>query len=127
MELGLDDFVWTNPFLRPLEGVGPENLDFFWAQMTLAVLVAISGSKKVSIFRAHPIQWYSKWIFPHQNHYVPLHINNRYINSNPLLLANRKIDYFHVNNSWKLTVTIRFFTLNCYRQNARGFCNALGG
>ncbi len=23
----------------------------------------------------------SKWIFPHQNHYVPRHINNRYINS----------------------------------------------
>ncbi len=26
------------------------------------------------------IQWLAKWIFPHQNHFVPRHINNRYIN-----------------------------------------------
>jgi len=26
------------------------------------------------------IQWLAKWIFPHQNHFFPRHINNRYIN-----------------------------------------------
>ncbi len=49
--------------------------------MALASLVAISGPKKVSIFRAHPFQWLSKLIFPHQNQYILRHINNRYINS----------------------------------------------
>jgi hypothetical protein len=34
-----------------------------------------------SITRAHPFQWLSKWIFLHQNPYVPRHINIRYINS----------------------------------------------
>jgi hypothetical protein len=52
-----------------------------WAQMALALLVAISGPKKDSFFRAQPLQWPSKWIRPHQNHYVLRHINNRYINS----------------------------------------------
>jgi hypothetical protein len=55
--------------------------DCFGPQMALASLVAISGPKKVSIFRAHPFQWPSKWILPHQNHYVPGHINIRYINN----------------------------------------------
>jgi hypothetical protein len=41
----------------------------FWAQTALALLVAISGPKKVSIFRAHPFQWPEQWIFPHQNPY----------------------------------------------------------
>ncbi len=53
----------------------------FWAQMALASPVAISGPKKVLIFRAHPFQWPSKWMLPHQNHFVPSQINNRYINS----------------------------------------------
>ena len=53
----------------------------FLGQMAFASLVIISGPKKVSIFRAHPFQWPSKWIFPRQNHYVPRHITNRYINS----------------------------------------------
>jgi hypothetical protein len=34
------------------------------------------GPQKVEIFRAQPP---SKWIFPHQNHFVPHHINNRHI------------------------------------------------
>jgi hypothetical protein len=38
--------------------------------MVYASLVAISGPKKGSIFRAHPFQWPSKWILPHL-------INNR--------------------------------------------------
>jgi hypothetical protein len=29
----------ANPLLVPLEGVGPENLDFFWAQMALVILL----------------------------------------------------------------------------------------
>jgi hypothetical protein len=60
-----------------------ENLDFLGPEMVLASLVAILGRKKVSIFRAHPFQWPSKWILPHQNQYryVPRLINNRYINS----------------------------------------------
>ncbi len=53
----------------------------FWAQMALPALVAISGPKIVSIFRAHPFQWPSKWMLPHQNHFVPPHINMRDINS----------------------------------------------
>ncbi len=48
----------------------------FWAQKALASLVAISGPKTVSIFRAYSFQWPSKWICPHQNYYVPRHINN---------------------------------------------------
>ncbi len=51
---------------------------FIWR---LDFTCSMSGPKKVSIFRAYPFQWPSKWIFPHKNHYVPLHINNRYINS----------------------------------------------
>ncbi len=45
-----------------------------------ASLVAISGPQKVSISRAHPFQWPSKLIYPHQNHYVLCHINISYIN-----------------------------------------------
>jgi hypothetical protein len=43
-----------------LEGVGLENLDYFWA---------------------HPLQLPLQWIHPLQSHYVPRHITNRYINS----------------------------------------------
>jgi len=74
-------------------GLGPGNRDFFgpvkwhradrrvpfeglfWAKMAHASLVAISGPKKASIFRIHPFQWPSKWIFPHQNHYVQRRIS----------------------------------------------------
>jgi hypothetical protein len=45
--------VRENPLLGPLEGAGPENL--FYAQTALASLVAISGPKKVSTFRAYPL------------------------------------------------------------------------
>jgi hypothetical protein len=61
----------ANPLLGPLEGVGPENLDFLWAQIALALLVAISGPKKVEIFSAHPFQWPSKWIFPTSKSFRP--------------------------------------------------------
>ncbi len=55
-----------NPLLGPLEVVGPENQD-----LALTSIVAISGPNNLAL----------KWIFTHQNHYVPRHINNRYINS----------------------------------------------
>jgi hypothetical protein len=66
-------FIWrldlmillrANPLLGPLEGVDPENLDFLRLKMALALLAAISGPKKVSIFRAHPFQWPLKWMLP---------------------------------------------------------------
>jgi hypothetical protein len=41
----------------------------FWAQM----------AQKVSIFRAPPLKCPLLWIVPPQNHFVPPHINNRYI------------------------------------------------
>jgi hypothetical protein len=40
----------ANPLLRPLKEEGFKYL--FWAQMALALLIAISGPKKVSIYRA---------------------------------------------------------------------------
>jgi hypothetical protein len=43
----------------------------FWAQMALASLVAISGPKKDSIFRAHPLQWPSKWMLPTSKSFLP--------------------------------------------------------
>ncbi len=49
------------PLFRPWEGVGPENLGFLGPN-ALASLMAISGPKKVLIFRAHPFQWPSKWM-----------------------------------------------------------------
>jgi len=78
MALVLDWFWWgVNPLLGSLEG------GLFRTQMALAVLDAISEPKKVSkkIFRVHPFQWPSKWICSHQNHYIPCHLNNRYISS----------------------------------------------
>jgi hypothetical protein len=55
----------------------------FWAQMALATLFSISGPKKVSILRSPPppLKWPLLWICLPQNHFVPHHINNRYINS----------------------------------------------
>jgi hypothetical protein len=50
MTLGLSNLLRANPLLGPLEEVGPENLDFLRPKMALALLVAISGPKKVSIF-----------------------------------------------------------------------------
>jgi hypothetical protein len=46
-----------------------------------SVLVAISGLKQVSTFRAHPFKRPSLLISPHPNQYLTPHINNRYINS----------------------------------------------
>jgi hypothetical protein len=35
-----------NPLLGPLEGVCPENIDFFWPKWQLSSLDAISGPEK---------------------------------------------------------------------------------
>jgi hypothetical protein len=59
MALGLNDFA-GGKFLfltRAIGRGGPWKFRFFWAQMVLASLDAISGPKKVSTFRAHPFQW----------------------------------------------------------------------
>jgi hypothetical protein len=58
MVLGSMILMGANPFLGPLEGVGPEYLDIFGSPiMALALLVAISGLKEFSILRALPFQW----------------------------------------------------------------------
>ncbi len=62
--MGFMILMWENPLLGPLEGVGPENLDFFGNEGRECHF----GPKK-------------KWIFPYQNHYILRLINNRYINS----------------------------------------------
>ncbi len=67
------------PLLGPLEGVGPENFNFLGPKWHSLRSLPFQGP--VSIFTAHPFQWPSKWIFPHQNHYGPRHLNYRYINS----------------------------------------------
>jgi len=44
----------TNPFLGPLKGWALKTSTFVGPEMALALLVAISGTTNVSIFRAHP-------------------------------------------------------------------------
>jgi hypothetical protein len=70
--------------------LGPKKVDisralkistFLSPEMALASLVAISELKNVSIFRSTPSNGPPKWIFPHQDHYDPRHINNMYNNS----------------------------------------------
>ncbi len=61
-EIGRNDFDAGN-----INYSGHQKSRLIWAQMALASLVAISGPKKVSIFRAHPFQWPELWICPHQN------------------------------------------------------------
>jgi hypothetical protein len=43
-------------------------------------------AQKVSIFRDHAFKWPGNGCCTHHNHYVPRHMNNRYININMLLL-----------------------------------------
>ena len=51
----------------------------FWAQMALAALVPFKGPKKSRFLGPSPLKCPSLWIVPPQNHFVPHHINNRYI------------------------------------------------
>ncbi len=56
----------------PLEGLGPESLDFLRPKRHSFRSMPCQGPK-FSIFRAHLIQWPSKWICPQQNQYDPRH------------------------------------------------------
>jgi hypothetical protein len=60
----------ANNLLGPVEGMGPENVDFFGPKLHSINSVPFQGPKK-SDFQGPPFQWPSKWIFLHQNHYVP--------------------------------------------------------
>jgi hypothetical protein len=53
----------------------------FWAQMALAALVPFKGPKKSRFLGPPPLKCPELWIVPPQNHFVPHHINSRYINS----------------------------------------------
>ncbi len=80
-ELGLNDFDEDKSKTRAIGMGGPWKSRLFWAQRALASLVAISGPKKISIFRAHSFQCPQNECCPQKNHFVLPHINNRYINS----------------------------------------------
>ena len=58
---------------------GPWKSRLFWAQMALATLVPFKGPKKSRFLGPSPLKCPSLWIVPPQNHFVPPHINNRYI------------------------------------------------
>jgi hypothetical protein len=60
-----------------------DKLDFFGPEWHSLCSLPFKG-QKVSIFRAPPLSNApcKEWC-PNQNHYVPRHINNRYINSYP--------------------------------------------
>ena len=49
--------------------------------LILATLVPFKGPKKSRFSGPPPLKCPSLWIVPPQNHFVPHHINNRYINS----------------------------------------------
>ncbi len=53
MACGLMILMGANPLLWPLEGVGPEKSQLFWPKLHLNRCQHF-GTKKVSIFRAHP-------------------------------------------------------------------------
>ncbi len=53
---------------RAIEGVGPKNR-YYFGPWQLAKRVALCAQKS---------RWSLYWICPHQNHYVPRQINNRY-------------------------------------------------
>ncbi len=55
-------FIRASPLLGPLEGVGPENLDFFGPTPSNGFQNGFAGIKI-------------------KNHYVPRHTNNRYTSS----------------------------------------------
>jgi hypothetical protein len=61
MALGRIDFDGGRSITRAI------GLDFFGAQMELASLVAISGPKKVYIFRANLFQWALRLPFQHSS------------------------------------------------------------
>jgi hypothetical protein len=73
-----------NPFLLPFEGMGLWNLDFFGHQWysLVACLLPFQCPKKSWFQDPPPSNGPRKRRVPtYQNHYVPRHINNWYINS----------------------------------------------
>jgi hypothetical protein len=71
-------FIWhldlmvlmrANPLLRPLEWVGLEIKTFLGPEMAVS---KASATPSNGLYNAY---------CPHQNHYLPRHINNRYIYS----------------------------------------------
>jgi hypothetical protein len=71
-------FIWrldllvlmrANPVLRPLEWVGPEIQTFLGPEMAMS---KASATPSNGLYNAY---------CPHQNHYLPRHINIRYIDS----------------------------------------------
>ncbi len=65
-----------NPLLGPLEGVGPENLDFFGPKWSRLSRCHFRAQKSLN-FQGPPLPMALEMDFP----YIPRHINNRYINS----------------------------------------------
>ncbi len=66
-----------NLLLGALEGVGPGNIDFFGPKWHSLCLLQFQGPKKSRFSWPNPCNGYCQ----PQNHYVPRHKNNRYINS----------------------------------------------
>jgi hypothetical protein len=62
-------------------GVGPENLDFFEPKWHSLPSLPFSEPKKSRFSGPTPSNGPCKRCCPHQNHYIPRHINNSYINS----------------------------------------------
>jgi hypothetical protein len=54
MELIFNNFEAGKSITGALEGVGPGNLDFFWAQMAFSSLVTISGPKEFQFIGPTP-------------------------------------------------------------------------
>jgi hypothetical protein len=54
MALGLDYFDGANPLLRPSEGISPEDLVFFLAQMSIGFACCHLRAPKSYNFQAHP-------------------------------------------------------------------------
>ena len=81
MALGLNDFEVGNIHCVGHFKGWALNSQLFWVRMALAPLVAISGPKKVLNSGPTPSNGPRNGYCPPQNHYVPHHINNRYINS----------------------------------------------
>jgi hypothetical protein len=67
-------------YLRAILCTFQISVDFYYL-VTLAALVPFKGPKKSRFLGPSPLKCPELWIVPPQNHFVPPHINNRYINS----------------------------------------------
>ncbi len=70
--------VRANPLLWPLEEVGLKIWTFLGSNSNSLRWLPFQGTKKYRFLGLTPSKAL-EWIYPHQNHYVPLYINNRYI------------------------------------------------